>query len=269
MGDVGCAASLAVAPLLDGPLRRVHVLHRSTAGWQLADDQGRVVAYLTSPGTLRLPHAVVVPNDVLAPQKPARPHPPAADSTAVSLGAGQVHVGTVRLRVARWWRPARPRVLDLASWVDCDGLGSLLRTWRSELGRGDGLTPYADDVLCGSLVALLAAGHPAGTELAAAVDAADLEVATTATSAGLLRQAVHGLCIDQLAQYLVSLPRSRAEQESRQAALADVGHSSGRGLIEGVHRVITAGAPLRQPPVDPSGGAGGAGGAADCAAAVA
>jgi Protein of unknown function (DUF2877) len=227
----GCAASVALAPLLDGPRRALYVAHRSDSAWQLRAGaaSGRVVACLLAPGSLRLPHGVVVPFGL----------PPGAPES-VSVGGGVLNVDGTVAGVARWWSPSAPRLPDLADRVDERAARDLLRTWRSRLGEGDGLTPYADDVLCGGLVALLAAGHPLGARLAAAVDAADLEAATTAISAGLLRQAVHGRCIDALAAYLSALRRAPAEVARWRAALEGVGHSSGRAMVEGVSRVLRA-----------------------------
>ena len=232
----GCAASAALAPLVDGPPRPLAVAHGSTTAWQLADESGRVVACLLSPRSLRLPHGIVVssplPDDGPAP---------------VSLGAGRLRIGDDDHRVARWWRPAAPRHTDLYDSVDERAATVVLRSWRSRLGVGDGLTPYADDVLCGALVTLLAAGHPAGAELADAVDGADLEAATTATSAGLLRQAVHGRCIDALAGYLAARTSDAAARDHRSLArLEEVGHSSGRGMAEGVHTVLPGAPPARR-----------------------
>jgi hypothetical protein len=235
IGRTGCAASAALAPLLDGPSRPLEVAQGSTTVWQLADASGRIVACLLSPRSLRLPHGIVVSS----PLPGRRPVP-------VSLGAGRLRIGDDEHRVARWWRPAQPRHTDLQDRIDERAAAVVLRTWRSRLGAGDGLTPYADDVICGALITLLAAGHPVGAELAAAVDGADLEVATTATSAGLLRQAAHGRCIDALAGYLASLTRDEAVRDRCMARLEDVGHSSGRGMAEGVHTVLPGVRPARR-----------------------
>jgi hypothetical protein len=240
IGRTGCAASAALAPLLDGPSRPLEVAQGSTTVWQLADASGRIVACLLSPRSLRLPHGIVVSS----PLPGRRPVP-------VSLGAGRLRIGDDEHRVARWWRPAEPRHADLYDCIDERAAAVLLRTWRSRLGAGDGLTPYADDVLCGALVTLLAAGHPAGAELAAAVSTVDLEAATTATSAGLLRQAVHGRCIDALAGYVVSLTGADAARDRCRAGLEEVGHSSGRGMAEGVHTVLPSAPPTRRSP-DPT-----------------
>jgi hypothetical protein len=223
----GCAASSVVAPLLDGPFLPLVIAHRSAAAWQLADGSGRVVACLQPPGGLRLPHGVVMPCAL-----------PSGGPAPVSVGAGRLRVAGREHRVGRWWSPPQPRLPDLADRVDERAAVALLRSWRSRLGAGDGLTPYADDVLCGSLLALLSAGHPAGAELALAVDAVDLEAATTATSAGLLRQAAHGRCIAVLACYLRSLTGGEQEQRRCSVALEAVGRSSGRGMAEGVQQVL-------------------------------
>jgi Protein of unknown function (DUF2877) len=239
----GCAASAALAPLVDGPPRPLVVAHCSSTVWQLADASGRVVACLLSPRSLRLPHGIVVSSPL--PDTRALPD---GRPAPVELGAGRLRIGDDGHRVARWWRPAEPRHTDLYDGIDETAATVVLRTWRSRLGAGDGLTPYADDVICGALVTLLATGHPAGAELAAAVDAADLEGATTATSAGLLRQAVHGRCIDALAGYLDSLTSDEAARERGLARLEEVGHSSGRGMAEGVHEVLPGARPVRRSP---------------------
>ena len=101
------------------------------------------------------------------------------------------------------------------------------------VGRGDGLTPYGDDVLCGWLAAHRAAGI-ATPEVDAAVRAA-LD-RTTLLSATLLDCAMHGEVIPEFAAWLASL--GTADEEARAAALARVGHTSGRGLLEGATRAI-------------------------------
>jgi hypothetical protein len=104
------------------------------------------------------------------------------------------------------------------------------------LGRGGGLTPYGDDILCGALVALRAAGAPAASLLSQRLTAARLEQRTTAVSAALLRLAADGWCIDQLAAYLHA-QAAGVEISAARAALLEVGGSSGRGLLQGVHLV--------------------------------
>jgi hypothetical protein len=227
----GVVASALAAPLIDGPRQALKVVHRSRYAWQLADGAGRVVLSVMIPAAMRLPNGAVVPSL-------PRGSPP------ISVGDGTLGWDGLSLRVARWFRPAHPALPSLLSRVDDAAARSLVRHWSDGLGRGDGLTPYADDVVCGGLVALHAARHPASAELGRAVAAADLEMQTTALSAALLRLAADGYCIDPLAAFLAALAAddgSAAAGMRRRAALAAlllVGHSSGRGLAEGAFRVL-------------------------------
>jgi hypothetical protein len=103
------------------------------------------------------------------------------------------------------------------------------------VGRGDGLTPYGDDVLCGWLAVHRAAGVPTPE-----VDAAVLALAPTTTllSATLLDCAMHGEVIPEFAAWLAAL-RTEAERAAAEA-LSRVGHTSGRGLLEGARRALAA-----------------------------
>ena len=101
------------------------------------------------------------------------------------------------------------------------------------VGRGDGLTPYGDDVLCGWL----------GIHRAAGIETAEVDAVvreqlgrTTLLSATLLDCAIHGEVIPEFAAYVAALGTS--EETGRAAALAAVGHSSGRGLLEGAQRAL-------------------------------
>jgi len=103
----------------------------------------------------------------------------------------------------------------------------------SLVGRGDGLTPYGDDVLCGWL-----AVHRAAGVATPAVDAAVLALAgrTTLLSATLLDCAAHGEVIPEFAAWLGAL--GTPAEEALTARLAGVGHTSGRGLLEGARRAL-------------------------------
>jgi hypothetical protein len=233
------AASELVAPWIDGRVRRLKITHRSRLAWSLADEAGRVAFCVMFPGAVRLPSACAV-----APQAGLVKTP-----SSLSVGDGLLAWGddecdeepeAVAFRVARWWRPARPDPKDhqaLAPAVDPAAVQRLIDDWVEHLGGGPGLTPYADDVLCGALVTLRAAGHPDLPGLAREISAADLERATTATSASLLRQACEGWCIDELADLLRALARDEDPMPARDAVLR-VGSSSGRGLVEGVATVV-------------------------------
>ncbi|KQW45136.1 hypothetical protein ASC77_20370 [Nocardioides sp. Root1257] len=93
------------------------------------------------------------------------------------------------------------------------------------VGRGDGLTPYDDDVLCGWFAVHRAAG--VGTpEVDAAVRARLSR--TTLLSATLLDCAMHGEVIPEFAAWLAA-----PDDPDRTATLAAVGHTSGRGMLQG------------------------------------
>lgn len=223
-----CASTL-VRSLLDGAVRPLRAVDRTSTAWQLCDHTGRVVACLGASSGWRLPYAFVV--DAL----------PAADAE-LSVGAGALNIDGQCLRPRRWWRPARPVLRSLP--VRPTAISGVASRWRDELGRGPGLTPYADDVICGSLVAFAAAD--VGSELRTAVAAYDLERRTTAVSAALLRLACDGWCIDEVAGYLTALEanaggRPGADLIERRGRLLAVGHSSGRGLLRGIDSVLAVG----------------------------
>ncbi|MGH3447044.1 MAG: hypothetical protein ACRDP4_05415, partial [Nocardioidaceae bacterium] len=62
-------ASTICLPLLDAPRRELTVAHRGSTAWQLADISGRVVACVSTPDAVRLPHTLIVPS--LPPTPPA------------------------------------------------------------------------------------------------------------------------------------------------------------------------------------------------------
>ncbi len=97
------------------------------------------------------------------------------------------------------------------------------------VGRGEGLTPLGDDVLCGWLVA-----HRAAGVATPAVDDAVRRALprTTTLSATLLACALAGECAGLVSDYLRALGTPR-RSEAR-AALESLGHSSGAGLAHGV-----------------------------------
>lgn len=218
-------ASTSCQHLFDGPCQRLVVHHRSTAAWQLGDLDGRVVASLVTPSAVRLPNSLVVPRLGAAP-------------AAIWIGDGSLEWAGERLRVARWFAPARPRLPGLRSLLrPAAELSRLIGMLWLGVGGGPGLTPYADDVLAGALVTLQAAGDPGAEARAAAVLRAPLETLTTATSAGLLRLAAGGWCIDAVADFLRAIAGDQPLRPAG-AALGAVGHSSGRGLREGIHCVL-------------------------------
>jgi hypothetical protein len=217
----GVIASVLLAPLVDASRQRLDVIHRGRLACQLADGSGVVQACLTLTDAIRLPHAAVVST---LPD----------ESSPVTIGEGTLGWDSLRHPISRWWAPPRPFLPHLRSLVDDVAVERFVASWDSRLGLGAGLTPYGDDVVCGALVTLVAAGHPLAGALVAEVKTCPLERRTTATSAGLLRFAADGYCIDELAAFLTDPSPLTARR------LRTVGHSSGRGLLDGVSTVLPA-----------------------------
>jgi hypothetical protein len=240
------AAWIAAAP--DGP---VQVLHRSRDTVHL-EVAGRAVgvAAATAPG---LPHLL----------RTNVAEPPMSGSSAAGMtpyvDSGSLHLGGRTLVTHRLVDVRAPR-LD-AELIPKTSPAAALGTPRSRgaglvptsvrrgvlpieidpptvadlVGRGDGLTPFGDDVLCGWLVAHRAAGVPTP-----AVDDAVRRALprTTTLSATLLDCALVGECPDLVSDYLRALgsPRERAAR----SALEALGHSSGSGLAYGVDLALAA-----------------------------
>ena len=129
------------------------------------------------------------------------------------LGAEPVVVGRlVDVRVPRLPLTGQPGAVDVADLV----------------GRGDGLTPYGDDVLCG----WLAVTRGAGIETPE-VDAEIRTLAGTTTllSATLLECAMAGEVLPEFAAWLAGTGPVEAVER--------IGHTSGRGLVEGARRAMS------------------------------
>jgi hypothetical protein len=101
------------------------------------------------------------------------------------------------------------------------------------LGRGDGLTPLGDDVLCGWIATHRAAGVPT-PEIDQAVRASLHR--TTLLSATLLDCALHGECLPELGRFLRAVGTS--DESDRAAELRAVGGTSGSGLLLGARLAL-------------------------------
>jgi hypothetical protein len=123
----------------------------------------------------------------------------------------------VDVQVPRLARTGEPGTIDVAGLV----------------GRGDGLTPYGDDVLCGWLAVHRAAGvaTPDVDEVVRS-----LLGETTLLSGTLLDCALEGEVIPEFAAYVAAL--GTADEDYRATVLEAVGHTSGRGLLEGARRAL-------------------------------
>lgn len=142
-----------------------------------------------------------------------------------AVRGGVLHLDDEPLAVGRVVDVAAPRINASG------GPGSI--DAADLVGRGDGLTPYGDDVLCGWL-AVHRAARVATPEVDATVRA--LAPTTTLLSATLLECAMHGEVIPEVAAWLAALGTD--DEEPRAAVLAQVGHTSGRGLLEGARRAL-------------------------------
>lgn len=117
-----------------------------------------------------------------------------------------------------------------------DGLRAADPTAPLDLaGLGSGLTPLGDDVLCGWIATMVAAGRLAQSPVLEAIDA-PLLARTTSLSATLVRCALEGLVIPEFAQLLDSLraAQSRIEPADAAATMLRIGHTSGAGLVLGL-----------------------------------
>lgn len=102
------------------------------------------------------------------------------------------------------------------------------------VGRGDGLTPLGDDVLCGWLAIHRAAGADTPEVDAAVRDHLDR---TTLLSATLLDCAIAGEVLPEFAAYVSAL--GTPDEPAAATALAAVGHTSGAGLLYGARLALT------------------------------
>jgi len=241
--QIRAAASSALRDLLAGPPVPAHVLGSGPFALYLGTDD--VVLAVLARDAVRLPCALTLSTS-------------SAELPLTSLGAADpVRVGDGAIRwpgsagpsvivVARHWAPARVRKgtsIPIDRWrsalsafdcgVDARLIGGLTvgscELAGSLLGRGPGLTPAGDDVLAGFLLGTRALGVPAGP-LGRFV-AEQAPAATTALSAQLLRHALRGECVPQVAAALAT-----PEDTSALAALLAVGHTSGTALARGLLR---------------------------------
>ncbi len=234
-----------VAAAADGPVAVLHaardLLHLDLGGHAVA------VAAAGAPG---LPHALRTP--LPSPLSPPSARGSSGEGPTAYVESGILHLGGRALVTGRLVDVRAPR-LDLARMPKTSpavdqgtprsrgaGLVALPRHIDPAVvvqlvGRGDGLTPYGDDVLCG----WLAAHRAAGVTTPAVDDAVRRSLPRTTTlSATLLECALEGEVADLLADYLRALGTPAAP--TARAALATLGHSSGAGLAQGVDLGVDA-----------------------------
>jgi hypothetical protein len=240
------AASVRLRALLAGPALTGTVVHTG-ADATYVDLGDRVVGVLSS-------RAVHVPCGIRTalPTLPALPR-----SAPVVAGDGVLAIGPLRVHVARlvdvipqpWSRGSQARTSTWArtsAAVGAELPASALAALRAGdpaavaalLGRGSGLTPLGDDVLCGWLATSRLVEDPARPAVAAEA----LRLApgrTTRLSAELVACAVDGEVVPQFRRLLTALAVG-AGVDGALAALLDVGHTSGAGLALGCRLSLEA-----------------------------
>ena len=207
--------------LLGSPDASVPVVHRGPDAVYL-DVQGRCVGVLSR-------HATAVPCGLGTALETV------PEAASARIEGGVLLLDDVPLPIGRIRDVAVPRLRASRLRTTRPGPAPAPGEVAAMLGRGDGLTPYDDDVLCGWLAA-----HRAAGVATPAVDAAVLagRHRTTLLSATLLECAMHGEVIPEFAAWLAA-----PDDQDRTAALAAVGHSSGRGLLHGARLALTHLAP--------------------------
>jgi Protein of unknown function (DUF2877) len=255
---LNAALSAASTALLAAPARPVTLLGvaDTAAYFELPVPAGQApeaLAIVTA-DAVRLPGAMVL--GFSSAQRSMRQIEPRPSDRAM-VGQGWVHWisrdGPVDIRAVRSWAPPRvgPAPVGWPAGVDAlraavtgfdigiDGaldLGAGAELALGLLGFGPGLTPAGDDLLAGALLGARAFGVAVGP-LAAAVGA-HAPARTTTLSARLLRHAIDGECIPEVARVIAALA-DPVELARRVAALLRVGHTSGAALGRGV--VLAAG----------------------------
>lgn len=180
-------------------------------------------------------------------------HPAPGD--VVTVGGGGIRIGAAQVRVGRFRDVLMPRLAPDAAPVVRERLsalagdlprcreidGATLDRLRERpdgaalevLGRGSGLTPLGDDVLCGLLVTLQATGDRCTGALATTV-VEHCGTRTTALSATLLRRAAAGEAGPDLVRAVTDLATRPQAAPGSIARLRSVGHTSGSGMLLGL-----------------------------------
>ncbi|GEQ12425.1 hypothetical protein KLO01_04720 [Knoellia locipacati] len=138
----------------------------------------------------------------------------------VTVGGYVVSLPSHGIRVVRSWRPRQ--VTSGAARADGFDWAPLL----AEVGRGEGLTPRADDVLCGALLAARALGL-------ALPEALPLE-RTTSLSASLLVAARAGYAVSCVVDHVTDAVAGVADLTPTRERVLAIGHTSGEALLAGV-----------------------------------
>jgi hypothetical protein len=275
---VGCSS--AIRADLDAPDRPADVLGASDRALYLRTvGGGRIVVAVVTADAIRLPCALVLGTS--SRDVPLTEMRPDAGSPA-TIGSGRISwrsaAGAVILTIGSEWAPARPgkmsprrdraaalrsesrrlrhgsaehalMALEHAARFGHDA-GAAHDAVGALLGAGAGLTPSGDDVLAGFVLAAEAFGLDVSAVRSLLEDLADER--TTALSAQLLRHAMGGECIPELAALIRSLA-GIGELRRATEVLLNVGHTSGAALATGVAVAAAAAARTQPRPMISSG----------------
>ena len=184
-----------------------------------------------------------------------RGRPPAVGDEVV-IGSGLVDFGRSQVRVARYvdfrMRAVDPgAALGMRDRLERSIGGSsrpteidavVLATLRDRpvdalvemLGKGSGLTPFGDDVVCGMIATLLAVADPCAPAVCERAVAL-APVRTTSLSATLLCRSAQGDVLPAFADVVSALIDQPDHAAQRIARLLTIGHTSGAGMLLGLH----------------------------------
>lgn len=214
---IPAAASPLTLGLVAGPPRTAVVLAAFPTALYLGLPEHACVLPVVTSDALVLPTAVRL----------AVPGPFAwgvAPGDVVTVGGDVIALPTHGIRVVRSWRPRRvatgPTSRVRVDWSDL----------LADVGRGEGLTPRADDVLCGALLAARALGI-------ARPDVLPVE-RTTSLSASLLIAASDGYAVSAVVDHVTHAVAGSTDLRRTRELVHAIGHTSGEALLEGVEVVL-------------------------------
>ena len=195
---------------------------------------GAVVAVLTS-------DAVRLPIGVTLPWPSSRLDLRALAPAEAAVRPAEIRLGRLRVTLTGRWdaalrccgRPVRVPDVALGRWLDPFGDPSL--AVRRLLGRGPGLTPAGDDLICGALAATRLFGLAADRLADAVRDRLAGGSVTTSLSRQLLLRAADGDGLPELQRLAEALcdPDPRPIEPALRDVLR-IGHSSGAALAAGL-----------------------------------
>jgi len=218
---IPAAASPLTRILVAGPHRPAVVLAAFPTALYLALSDDR--AHHTDVLPVVTADALILPTAIRLAQ-PGPHHWGVVPGDVVTVGGDAIALPNHGIRIVRTWRPRQ---------VATGSPNATVVDWHpllADLGRGEGLTPRADDVLCGALLAARALGIAAPDEIPVQ--------RTTSLSASLVVAARAGYAVSAVVDHVTHVVAGSADAcRTRERVLA-IGHTSGAGLLEGVDRVL-------------------------------